>query len=271
MASPPTDGRHPDNGDVTRDADGGPDRIPKEHAAARAIQDRIKLLLLYETFLIYEPTDAPGPHSQCENGRPPRGRCSRGATPRRVHDIVATARRRGRAPTRRGPALGGTTGQARDPGPSGSKSRRAPQRPLWLGHAEAEPTAGAALRCARARRAGCGFSAVPLRAPTRHTYVPPQPRAGPLRLPMTIAPKLGTANGHCPASLSPPSQRPLSGPPRCSDQTGPSSGHRRRVGAGRVRARDVSKGCPEWRSRRRLAPPSPDTHLEARQRAGPSS
>ena len=53
MASPPTDGRHPDNGDVTRDADGGPDRIPKEHAAARAIQDRIKLLLLYETFLIY--------------------------------------------------------------------------------------------------------------------------------------------------------------------------------------------------------------------------
>ena len=53
MASPPTDGRHPDIGDVTRDADGGPDRIPKEHAAARAIQDRIKLLLLYETFLIY--------------------------------------------------------------------------------------------------------------------------------------------------------------------------------------------------------------------------
>ena len=102
---------------------------------------------------------------------------------------------------------------------------------------------GAALR-ARARRAGCGFSAVPLRAPTRHTYVPPQPRAGPLRLPMTIAPKLGTANGHCPASLSPPSQRPLSGPPRCSGQTGPSSGHRRRVGAGRARARDVSKGCP---------------------------
>ena len=273
MASPPTDGRHPDIGDVTRDADGGPDRIPKEHAAARAIQDRIKLLLLYETFLIYGRRTLLVHTPACENGRPPRGRCSgarRQPTPRRVHDIVATARR-GRAPTRRGPALGGTTGQARDPGPSGSKSRRAPQRPLWLGHAEAEPTAGAALRCARARRAGCGFSAVPLRAPTRHTYVPPQPRAGPLRLPMTIAPKLGTANGHCPASLSPPSQRPLSGPPRCSGQTGPSSGHRRRVGAGRARARDVSKGCPEWRSRRRLAPPSPDTHLEARQRAGPSS
>ena len=98
MASPPTDGRHPDNGDVTRDADGGPDRIPKEHAAARAIQDRIKLLLLYETFLIYEPTDAPGPHSRMRAKTVDRrAAAARGAPPPRARHRSDGAAARARA------------------------------------------------------------------------------------------------------------------------------------------------------------------------------
>ena len=160
------------------------------------------------------------------------------------HAAKRRARRRARARDGRG---------AR---PNGERSR---------GHSggrctEAEPGAARCAGCGSTRRFRCAPTCTCRCTPHSHA---PSTRAGPLRLPRATA--------RCLSPLSQLiSQRSLNGPPRCSGQTGPSSDHRRRVGAGHARARDVSKGCPEWQSRRRLAPPSPDTRLEARLLAGRS-